>query len=141
MSRIGTTLEQLRDRPDQELREALVQYRDELFRLELGKHTNQVTSTALLRSKRRDIARILTILNGRKHGIETQATKKATEKPAETRMGTGKGGVEGWVAVVKPGRVIFEVEGVPLEVAKEAFERAHHKLTVKTHLISREPVL
>ena len=64
-----------------------------------------------------------------------------TKKPAETRMGTGKGGVEGWVAVVKPGRVIFEVEGVPLEVAKEAFERAHHKLTVKTHLISREPVL
>ena len=64
-----------------------------------------------------------------------------TKKPAETRMGTGKGGVEGWVAVVKPGRVIFEVEGVPYDVAKEAFDRAHHKLTVKTHLISREPVL
>jgi large subunit ribosomal protein L16 len=56
-------------------------------------------------------------------------------------MGTGKGGVEGWVAVVRPGRIIFEVEGVSLEIAKEAFHRAHHKLPVKTHLVSREPVL
>ncbi len=64
-----------------------------------------------------------------------------TKKPAETRMGTGKGAVEGWVAVVKPGRVIFEVEGVPLEVAKDAFNRAHHKLPIDTHLISREPAL
>lgn len=67
--------------------------------------------------------------------------KPITKKPAETRMGTGKGGVEGWVAVVKPGRVIFEVEGVPAEVAKEAFLRAHHKLPVSTHMISREAVL
>src|SRR5215204_1844986 len=52
-----------------------------------------------------------------------------TKKPAETRMGTGKGGVEGWIAVVRPGRVIFEVEGVSLEIAKEAFHRAHHKLS------------
>ena len=64
-----------------------------------------------------------------------------TKKPAETRMGTGKGGVEGWVAVVRPGRVIFEVEGVSLEIAKEAFHRAHHKLSIKTQLVSREPVL
>jgi large subunit ribosomal protein L16 len=64
-----------------------------------------------------------------------------TKKPAETRMGTGKGGVEGWVAVVRPGRVIFEVEGVTAEIAKVAFERAHHKLPIKTHMISREPAL
>jgi len=83
MSRIGTTLEQLRDRPDTELREALVQYRDELFRLELGKHTNQVTSSAELTNKRRDIARILTVLRGRELGFEVQAQKKA-EAPAET---------------------------------------------------------
>jgi large subunit ribosomal protein L16 len=63
--------------------------------------------------------------------------KPVTKKPAETRMGTGKGGVEGWVAVVKPGRVIFEVEGVTIEMAREAFLRAHHKLGVNTHLISR----
>jgi len=64
-----------------------------------------------------------------------------TKKPAETRMGTGKGGVEGWVAVVRPGRVIFEVEGVSEEIARTAFTRAHHKLPIKTQLISREPVL
>jgi large subunit ribosomal protein L16 len=56
-------------------------------------------------------------------------------------MGTGKGGVEGWVAVVKPGRVIFEVEGVTEELARTAFTRAHHKLPIKTHMISRLPVL
>jgi large subunit ribosomal protein L16 len=60
-----------------------------------------------------------------------------TKKPAETRMGTGKGGVEGWVAVVRPGRVIFEVEGVTEEIARTAFTRAHHKLSVRTHMISR----
>ena len=64
-----------------------------------------------------------------------------TKKPAETRMGSGKGGVEGWVAVVRPGRVIFEVEGVPEEIARTAFTRAHHKLPIKTHMISREAVL
>jgi large subunit ribosomal protein L16 len=64
-----------------------------------------------------------------------------TKKPAETRMGTGKGGVEGWVAVVRPGRVIFEVEGVTEDIARTAFTRAHHKLPIKTHMISREPVL
>ena len=64
-----------------------------------------------------------------------------TKKPAETRMGTGKGGVEGYVAVVKPGRVIFEVEGCTEEIAREAFHRAHHKLPVKTQLVKREGVL
>ena len=67
--------------------------------------------------------------------------KPVTKKPAETRMGTGKGAVEGWVARVKPGRVIFEVEGVSAEIAKEAFTRAHHKLPINTHMISREAVL
>src|SRR5688572_30637987 len=67
--------------------------------------------------------------------------KPFTKKPAETRMGTGKGGVEGYVAVVKPGRVIFEVEGVTAELAKQAFLRAHHKLPQRTHMVSREPVL
>jgi len=64
-----------------------------------------------------------------------------TKKPAETRMGTGKGAVEGWVAVVRPGRVIFEVEGCSREIAEEAFHRAHHKLPVKTQLITRESPL
>jgi large subunit ribosomal protein L16 len=56
-------------------------------------------------------------------------------------MGTGKGGVEGYVAVVKPGRVIFEVEGCTEEIAREAFHRAHHKLPIKTALVKRESAL
>jgi large subunit ribosomal protein L29 len=79
MSKIGTTLEQLRDQPDEELRQALARSRDELFRLNLGQHTNQVTSTAALQTKRRDIARIMTILRGRSIGIEVQAQKAASE--------------------------------------------------------------
>ncbi|ACY16497.1 50S ribosomal protein L16 [Haliangium ochraceum] len=67
--------------------------------------------------------------------------KPITKKPAETRMGKGKGGNEGYVAVVKPGRVIFEVEGITEELARTAFTRAHHKLPVKTQLIPREPVI
>ena len=82
MSKTAATLEKLRDQPDDELRTALADTRDELFRLHLGQHTNQVTSTALLKSKRRDIARIMTILNGRKSGVETQARRST---PAETK--------------------------------------------------------
>jgi large subunit ribosomal protein L29 len=78
VSKISTTLEELRDQPDEELIQALARTRDELFRLRLGQHTNQVTSTAQLRTKRRDIARILTILRGRGLGIETQAQKTAS---------------------------------------------------------------
>ena len=75
MSKSTKTLEAFRDQPDDELQAKLVATRDELFRLHLGQHTNQVTSTALLMTKRREIAQILTILSGRKHGIETQAQK------------------------------------------------------------------
>lgn len=84
MSKIGTALEQLRDLPDDELKTALARTRDELFRLQLGKYTNQVTSTALLTTKRRDIARLMTVLNGRALSIETQAKKSTkTEKKAK----------------------------------------------------------
>jgi large subunit ribosomal protein L29 len=80
MSKVSTSLEQLRDQPDAELRQVLVRSRDELFRLNLGQHTNQVTSTAALMQKRREIARILTILRARALGTEAQGdtkTKKA----------------------------------------------------------------
>ena len=73
MSKTSTNLTAVRDLPDDELTANLARLRDELFRLKLGQHTNQVTSSALLTTKRRDIARILTVLNGRKHGVETQA--------------------------------------------------------------------
>ena len=64
--------------------------------------------------------------------------KPITEKPAETRMGSGKGSPEYWVAVVKPGRVLFEMDGVAEDVAKEAMRLAGHKLPIKTKFISKK---
>lgn len=66
--------------------------------------------------------------------------KPITKKPAETRMGKGKGSPEYWVAVVRPGRVMFEIEGVSPEEAKEAMRLASHKLPIKTRLIAREGI-
>jgi ribosomal protein L29 len=77
MSKMSKHLETLRDQPADELNQALVAKRDELFRLQLGQHTNQVTSSALLKTKRREIAQILTVLNGRTAGTETQAQKSS----------------------------------------------------------------
>ena len=67
--------------------------------------------------------------------------KPITKKPLETRMGKGKGSVEGWVAVIKPGRMLYEIQGVPEDVAREAFELAAHKLPLKTSFRSREAEL
>ena len=64
--------------------------------------------------------------------------KPVTEKPAETRMGSGKGSPEYWVAVVKPGRVLVEIAGVPEDVAREALRLASHKLPLKTKILARE---
>ena len=64
--------------------------------------------------------------------------KPVTKKPADTRMGSGKGSPEFWVAVVKPGRVMFEIAGVPEETAREALRLASHKLPVKTKIVARE---
>jgi large subunit ribosomal protein L16 len=64
--------------------------------------------------------------------------KSYTKKPAETRMGSGKGSPEGWVAVVKPGRILFEMSGVSPEVAKEAMRLAAHKLPIRTRFVQKE---
>ena len=64
--------------------------------------------------------------------------KPVTQKPAETRMGSGKGSPEYWVAVVKPGRVMFEIAGVPEETAREALRLASHKLPIRTKIVKRE---
>ena len=64
--------------------------------------------------------------------------KPVTQKPAETRMGSGKGSPEYWVAVVKPGRVMFEIAGVPEDIAREALRLASHKLPIKTKIVKRE---
>ncbi len=82
MSKNAQNLEQYRDKPDDELRTELADTRDALFRLQLGQYTNQVTSTAEITKKRRDIARIMTILRARELGNEKQAQKSATEAPA-----------------------------------------------------------
>ena len=67
--------------------------------------------------------------------------KPITKKPLETRMGKGKGGVEGWVVVVRPGRMLYEIQGVPEEIARAAFALAAHKLPLKTTFRSREAEL
>lgn len=67
--------------------------------------------------------------------------KPITKKPAETRMGKGKGGNEGYVAVVRPGKVLFELEGVAYDLAKAAFTAAHHKLPLRTRIIKRESII
>ena len=75
---------------------------------------------------------------GGKVWIKIFPDKPITEKPAETRMGSGKGSPEYWVAVVKPGRVMFEIAGVSEEVAREALRLAQHKLPIKTRIITKE---
>ena len=77
------------------------------------------------------------IKRGGKVWIKIFPDKPVTTKPAETRMGSGKGSLEYWVAVVKPGRVMFEIAGVPEEVAREALRLATHKLPVKCKVVSR----
>ena len=77
---------------------------------------------------------------GGKVWIKIFPDKPVTEKPAETRMGSGKGSPEYWVAVVKPGRVMFEIAGVSEDVAREALRLASHKLPIKTKIVKREDV-
>lgn len=72
-----------------------------------------------------------------KYWIRIFPDKPVTAKPAETRMGKGKGSVDHWVAVVKPGRIIFEISGVPEDVAREALRQAGYKLPIKTQVVGR----
>ncbi len=78
------------------------------------------------------------IKRGGKVWIRIFPDKPVTQKPAETRMGKGKGNPEGWVAPVKPGRVMFELEGVPVDLARRAMQLAAAKLPVKTRFLERE---
>src|ERR1700755_1510915 len=84
------------------------------------------------------IAMTRKIKRGGKVWINVFPDKAFTKKPAETRMGSGKGNPEGWVAVFKPGRVMFELSGVPEPLAREAMRLAGHKLPVKTKFVLRE---
>ena len=109
--------------------------------LAFGDYGIQALAPAYISNRQIEAARIAMtryIKRGGKVWINIFPDKPITHKPAETRMGKGKGGVEGWVAVVKPGRVIFELSGVTEEVAREAMRLAIHKLPVKSRFIVRE---
>jgi large subunit ribosomal protein L16 len=81
------------------------------------------------------------VKRGGKLWIRVFPDKPVTAKPAETRMGKGKGAVDHWVAVVKPGRMIFELSGIPEDAAREAMRLASHKLPIKTRIVSRQEMV
>ena len=106
-----------------------------------GDYALQATSPGWITNRQIEAARVAMtrhIKRGGKVWIRIFPDKPITQKPAETRMGKGKGNPEGWVAPVKPGRVMFELEGVSAELAHRAMELAAAKLPVKTRFISRE---
>ena len=108
--------------------------------LSFGEFGLQALEPCWLEARQIEAARIaLTrfMKRGGKVWIRVFPDKPITAKPAETRMGSGKGAVDHWVAVVKPGRIIFEIGGVSEEIAKEAVRLASHKLPVKTRFIKR----
>ena len=109
-----------------------------------GDHALQAMEAGWITSRQIEAARIA-IARGVKRGgkiwIRVFPDKPNTKKPLETRMGKGKGNPEAWVAVVRPGRILFEVEGVDAEVAAHAIKLASHKFGIKTRYLSRHGVL
>jgi large subunit ribosomal protein L16 len=111
--------------------------------INFGEFGIKALEPAWLTSKQIEAARVaLTrhIKRGGKVWVCIFPDKPVTVKPAETRMGKGKGAPDHWVAVVKPGRILFELEGVNLELAKEALTLAAHKLPIKTRFVTRTQV-
>jgi large subunit ribosomal protein L16 len=110
-------------------------------RLAFGEYGIQAVDPGWLTNRQIEAARIAMtryIKRGGKVWINVFPDKPFTKKPAETRMGSGKGSPEGWVAVVKPGRVMFELAGVPEPLAKEALRLAGSKLSIRTKIVQRE---
>ena len=108
-----------------------------------GDYGLQALETSYGTGRQIEAARITitrTMKRGGKVWINIFPHKPITKKPAEVRMGSGKGAVEYYVAVVKPGRIIFEISGVPEDVAREAMRKAGHKLPMKTKLVKRDTV-
>ncbi len=106
-----------------------------------GEYALATTEPGWLTNRQIEASRIAisrAMKRGGKMWIRVFPDKPITKKPAETRMGSGKGNPEGWVAVVKPARILFEVEGVPEAVARKAFELASAKLPLKTRFVKRE---
>ncbi|MGC8718511.1 MAG: 50S ribosomal protein L16 [Thermodesulforhabdaceae bacterium] len=112
--------------------------------LAFGDYGLKALECGWLTSKQIEAARIAItryVKRGGKVWIRIFPDKPITKKPAETRMGKGKGAPEGWVAVIRPGRILYEIKGVPEEVAKEALRLASHKLPIATRFVSRQDVL
>ena len=110
-------------------------------RVEFGEYGLKTMEAGWITNRQIEAARIAMtrkIKRGGKVWINVFPDKPVTQKPAETRMGSGKGSPEGWVAVIKPGRVMFELSGVPEPLAREAMRLAGHKLPVRTKFILRE---
>ncbi len=108
--------------------------------VDFGDYGLQALEPGWLSTRQIEAARIAMtrfIKRGGKVWIRIFPDKPITKKPAETRMGKGKGAPEDWVAVVKPGRILYEMEGVPEEVAREAFRLASHKLPIATKFVKR----
>ncbi len=111
--------------------------------LSFGAYGLQATECGWLSTREIEAARIAMtrfIKRGGKIWIRVFPDKPVTKKPAETRMGSGKGGPEDWVAVIKPGRILYEMEGVTEDVAREAFRLATHKVSIPTKFIKRDIV-
>ncbi len=108
--------------------------------LNFGEFGLQATECGAINAKQIEAARIAMtrhVKRGGKLWIRIFPDKPFTKKPAEVRMGKGKGAPEGWVAVVRPGRILYEMEGVSRELAREALRLAAHKLSVKTKFVER----
>ncbi len=108
--------------------------------LNFGEFGLQAAECGTISSKQIEAARIAMTRHAKRGGkmwIRIFPDKPFTKKPAEVRMGKGKGAPEGWLAVVRPGRIIYEMEGVTRETAKEALRLAAHKLPIKTRFIER----
>ncbi len=108
-----------------------------------GDYGLKALEASWITSRQIESARVAISRVVRKHGkmwIRIFPHKPVSKKPLETRMGKGKGGPEFWVAVVKPGRIMFEVEGVTEEMAKRAFRLASNKLPIKTKMVSRREI-
>ncbi len=111
--------------------------------LAFGRYGLQALEPAWIKSNQIEAARIALakfIKKGGKLWVRIFPDKPFTKKPAETRMGKGKGDVQWWVAVVKPGRIMFELEGVSVEDAKKAMMLASHKLPINTKFIMRQEI-
>src|SRR5213596_3239690 len=112
--------------------------------ISFGQYALQALEPAWITSRQIEAGRIAMTRHVRRGGkvwIRIFPDKPVSKKPAETRMGKGKGGPEFWVAVVKPGRVLFEIEGIPESVARESFRTAAQKIGIATRFVSRTRVL